>query len=192
MPNEFPPSIRLVSRTEILIWRTLQAVIWAAGMFVWGALLFKPELGLHLLWNVLIPVAPALFVVAPGIWRNVCPLSSMAIAPHLFNISRRKLLSPEWRGRLYLGAFLLLIIVVPLRKAMLDTNGLLLAIILAVVGVLAMTMGMFFDQKSGWCSSLCPVYPVELLYGSHPLVAVPNIHCPTCSHCVSPCSEANA
>jgi NAD-dependent dihydropyrimidine dehydrogenase PreA subunit len=159
-------------------------------MFIWGALLWRPELGLHLLWNVLNPVAPANLVVAPGVWRNVCPLGSMSLAPHHFGLSQRKRLSPQWRGRLYLGAFVLLIVVVPLRKVLLDTNGPVLAAILAAVGLLAIGLGFVFNWKSGWCSSLCPVYPVELLYGSQPLVSVHNAHCPHCTSCVAPCSES--
>ena len=31
--------------------------IWAVGLFIWGTLIFKPDLGLHLLWNVLVPGA---------------------------------------------------------------------------------------------------------------------------------------
>ena len=181
-----------MSKNQRTFWRVVQVLAWAAGMFTWGALTVKPALGLHLLWNVLIPVAPALFVVAPGIWRNVCPLGSMSLAPHHFGLSRRKRISPLWRGRLYLGAFVLLMLVVPARKVVLDTNGPLLAAVLGVVGGLAITMGVLFNQKSGWCSSLCPVYPVELLYGSRPLLSVPNAHCPSCSNCVEPCSEATA
>lgn len=177
---------------QLMIWRVFQVVIWAAGMGVWLALIVRPELGLHLLWNVLIPVAPALFVVAPGVWRNVCPLGSLSLAPHHFRVSRRRKLSPDARARLYLAAFVLLIVVVPLRKVVLDSNGPLLAVVLGAVGVLAIAMGAVFDQKSGWCLSLCPVYPVELLYGSQSLISVPNAHCPVCSHCVAPCSESSA
>jgi hypothetical protein len=165
---------------------------WAAGMFIWGALIAKPQLGLHLLWNVLIPLAPALLVLAPGIWRNVCPLATLSLAPQRFGLSQRKRLSPEWRSRLYLGAFVLLMVVVPFRKILLDTNGPVLATFLAAVGLLAIGLGLVFNQKSSWCASLCPVYPVELLYGSRPLVSVPNIHCPHCSQCVAPCSESTA
>ena len=171
-------------------WRVAQVLSWSAGMFVWGALLLKPELGLHLLWNVLIPVVPALLVLAPGVWRNVCPLGSMSLAPQHFGLSQHKQVSPAWRGRLYLGALVLLLVVVPLRKVLLDANAPLLAAILGAVGLLAIGMGLVFTQKSGWCSSLCPVYPVELLYGSHPVVSVRNAHCPHCSQCVSPCSES--
>ena len=181
---------RILPARERTIWRLAQVLSWAAGMFIWAALLWKPELGLHLLWNVLIPIAPALMVLAPGVWRNVCPLGSMSLAPHHFGLSQGKRLSPVWRGRLYLGAFVLLIVVVPLRKVVLDTNGPILAAILSAVGLLAIGLGFVFNWKSGWCSSLCPVYPVELLYGSQPLVSVPNAHCPRCTNCVAPCSES--
>ncbi len=174
------------------VWRWAQLLCWAAGMFIWGALIFKPELGLHLLWNVLIPIVPALLVLAPGVWRNLCPLGSMSLAPHHFGLSQGKRLSKAWRDRLYLGAFLLLIVVVPLRKVMLDTNGPALAAILGAVGLLAIGLGFTFTWKSGWCSSLCPVYPVELLYGAQPLVSVPNAHCSSCLNCVAPCSESTA
>ncbi len=185
------PSHHELSPPVKAFWRLVQVVTWALGMFIWVALIVKPELGLHLLWNVLIPVAPALLVIAPGIWRNVCPLGSMSVAPNHFGLSKRKRLSPTWRARLYLGAFVLLLVVVPLRKVLLDTNGPVLAAVLGVVGLLAIGMGVIFSWKSGWCSSLCPVYPVELLYGSRPLVSVPNAHCSSCLNCVAPCSEAS-
>lgn len=192
MSRAIPAAAHIFSTRERTIWRLAQVLIWAVGMFVWGALIFKPDLGLHLLWNVLIPVAPALLVIAPGAWRNVCPLGSMSLAPHHFRLSQHKRLPPMWRGRLYLGAFVLLIVVVPFRKVLLDSNGPVLAAILGVVGLLAIGLGVVFEQKSGWCSSLCPVYPVELLYGSRPVVSVPNAHCPRCSQCVMPCSESTA
>ena len=184
------PPTHMPTTRGLTIWRLAQLFAWAAGMFIWGALIFEPKLGLHLLWNVLIPVAPALLVVAPGVWRNLCPLGSMSLAPHHFGFSQGKKLSKAWRERLYFGAFVLLIVVVPLRKVVLDTNGPVLAAILFAVGLLAIGLGFTFNWKSGWCSSLCPVYPVELLYGAQPLVAVPNAHCSSCLKCVAPCSES--
>ena len=135
------------------LWHWVQGLVWAAGMFIWVALIVRPALGLHLLWNVLIPIAPALLVLAPGVWRNVCPLGSMSLAPHHFGLSQGKNLSQAWRGRLYLVALILLLVVVPLRKVILDTNGPLLAAILAVVGLLAIGLGFAFNWKSSWCST---------------------------------------
>ncbi|MDP6466668.1 MAG: hypothetical protein QF918_02955 [Pirellulaceae bacterium] len=179
-----------MSKGTQLFWRLTQGLVWAVGMFVWGALIVEPPFGLHLLWNVLIPVTPALLVLAPGIWRNVCPLGSMSLLPHHLGLSQDRRLSPAWRGRLFLGAVVLLIVVVPFRKVLLDTNGPVLAAILAVVGLLAISLGSIFRWKSGWCASLCPVYPVELLYGARPVASVPNAHCSTCLNCVAPCSES--
>ena len=180
----------LLSPAGKLGWRVAQVLVWAVGMFIWGALIIKPELGLHLLWNVLIPVAPALFVFAPGIWRNVCPLGSMSLMPRHLKLSKRKIMSEALRARLIVGSLVLLFVIVPLRHVLLDTNGLALALALAVVGLLAIALGFIFEWKSGWCSSLCPVYPVEVLYGSEPAASMPNAHCGPCSRCVSPCSES--
>ncbi len=113
MADTSPTATPVLSTRERTIWRTAQILIWAAGMFIWGSLFFKPDLGLHLLWNVLIPLAPALLVLAPGVWRNVCPLGSMSLAPHHFGISQCKSLSLVCRSRLYLGAFVLLMVIVP-------------------------------------------------------------------------------
>ncbi len=123
------------------IWSALQVLAWAFGTFTWGALIFAPELGLHLLWSVLIPLAPALLVVAPGVWSNVCPLGSMSLVPDRLGLFRGKALSPLWRARLFLAGFVLLVVIVPLRKALLDTNGPILAAVLAVVGLPAIGMG---------------------------------------------------
>jgi len=175
-----------------IVWHLVQIVVLGCGLGIWLALIFQPPLGLHLLWNVLIPVAPALLVLAPGIWRNVCPLGSLSMLPHHAGLSQGRKLSSAWRARLYLLAFILLMLIVPFRKVVLDTNGPLLAAILAAVGLLAMLLGYLFKFKSAWCSSLCPVYPVELLYGSRPQVTVANAHCATCQACVAPCSESTA
>ena len=40
------------------------------------ALVVSPDDGLFVLWKLIIPVLPLLWLVAPGLWRNVCPLSA--------------------------------------------------------------------------------------------------------------------
>ena len=61
-----------LSPRSILIWRIVQTAVWLVGATILTCLLFFPKLGVLLFWNILIPVAPVLFVVAVGIWRNVC------------------------------------------------------------------------------------------------------------------------
>ena len=74
----------------------------------------------------------------------------------------------------------------------LNTNGPATAVILAVLAVLAVLLGLWFEWKSGWCSGLCPVHPVEKLYGSKPLASFPNAHCHECERCVAVCPDATA
>lgn len=175
----------------IFLWRGLQLVFFAIGLVIVSMLIFRPPLGLYLLWDVLIPVAPLLLVLAPGLWRNVCPLGSASLLPAHLGLSRRCPVSREWQERLLLGAILLLLIIVPARHVVLDVYGIVTGIVLLTVAAAAVGLGFIFDWKSAWCSGLCPVYPVEMLYGSRPLVSVPNAHCQSCSGCVSPCRDSS-
>lgn len=171
-------------------WQAVQGVVFLVGVAIVAALLFAPKLGLFLLWDVLIPVAPLLLVVAPGLWRNVCPLGTFSLLPAHARVSKKRPISREWQSRLLAIAVLLLLVIVPLRHPLLDRYGVLTGIVLVAVAALAVALGFVFDLKSAWCSGLCPVYPVEMLYGSRPLVAVPNVQCRTCSNCVAPCRDS--
>jgi len=153
------------------------------------ALMIRPRFGLSALWRVLIASAPALLVFAPGIWRNICPLATSA------NLLRRRhfkrwRLGPAWQGRFFFFSLVLLLILVPLRHVVLDTNGILTAGLLMGVTIVAAVLGSLFEGKSGWCSGLCPVLPVETLYGSRPGVTVSNMHCDRCERCVGVCPDS--
>lgn len=178
------------ARSGRLIWQALQAVVLAVGTAIVMLLLLLPRLGLYLLWDVLIPVAPLLLAVAPGVWRNVCPLGTFSLVPRHLGLSRASRLDAAWQGRLLAGAVLLLVLIVPLRHVILDHNGVVTGIVLLAVAALAAGLGLVLDWKSAWCSGLCPVHPVELLYGSRPLLTVDNSHCRTCTQCTNPCRDA--
>ncbi|MBZ0136812.1 MAG: hypothetical protein K8I27_10605 [Planctomycetes bacterium] len=177
--------------TTKIVWRGLQVAFFAVGVLIVAMLLFNPPLGLYLLWDVLIPVAPLLLVLAPGLWRNVCPLGSFSLLPAQLGLSRGRTISQAWQQRLLLGAIVLLLVIVPLRHVVLDVYGVVTGIVLLVVAAAAIGLGFVFDWKSAWCSGLCPVYPVEMLYGSRPLVSVPNVQCRVCTGCVSPCRDSS-
>lgn len=153
-------------------------------------LLWQPEFGLFLLWDLLIPIVPLLLIIAPGVWRNVCPMATFSMLPHRFNVSRRKPLSVKWQAYFFMAAVLLLFLIVPLRHAVLDRYGVVTGVVLLVVAVAAFCLGLIFDWKAAWCSGLCPVHPVELLYGARPVVTVPNMQCRTCTNCVVPCRDS--
>jgi ferredoxin len=177
------------SRTNTL-WRTVRYAVLAIGLAILVALVIAPELGRHAFWNGLIPLAPALLVVAPGLWRNVCPMATAALLPRHLGISRRGTLSVEWQGRLSLFAVLLLFALVPLRHVVLDSSGPATALVLVLLAAVAVTMGFAFDWKSGWCSGLCPVHPVEKLYGSRPISSFANAHCTECIQCTTVCPDS--
>ena len=187
--TNFQATARLQGKS-LLAWRSAQLVLLAVGLCIFLALIFFPDIGHHALWNVLISAAPLLFVLIPGIWRNICPLATVAMLPHHLNLSRKKRLPVKWLGRLDLAGVALLFLIVPVRHVLLDSDPQATAVTLALLGAAALASGVLFDSKSAWCSSLCPVYPVEKLYGQRPLVTVANAHCAQCRNCVNPCPDS--
>lgn len=171
-------------------WRILQLLLWLVGVGIVICLLFLPELGINLFWDLLIPVAPLVVVLVPGIWRNVCPLATTALAPRHFGKSAKRKLSAQTQGQLFLLAVIALWLIVPLRHLSLNFNGPYTAIMLLSAAAIAIVMGSLFEWRSGWCGSLCPIHPVERLYGSTPLVTVENAHCESCEKCVSLCPDS--
>ncbi len=179
-----------LSSGSILIWRTVQSLVWLVGVLILFCLLFYPTIGIHLFWNILIPIAPALLVVAVGVWRNVCPLGSTSLFPRHMGFSKRKKISTVQSGKLNLIAVIALFVIVPLRHAIFDTNGLATAILIISLGLMAVILGLRYEWKSAWCSGLCPVHPVEKLYGLNNQLTLPNAHCNKCYRCVTPCPDS--
>jgi len=176
---------------EKLLWRSLQWAFFLIGLTLFLTLVFFPEIGVVAFWDVLIPVAPLLFLLSTGFWRNVCPLSAVAMLPHHLKFSKRKRISQKWQGRLALGSVLLLFIIVPARHLVLNNDGVATAIVLAALGATAFFGGVFFDVKSAWCTGLCPVHPVEKLYGQKVGFTTKNAHCGACHNCVMPCPDSS-
>ena len=176
--------------TNIRAWRTAQGAVWLVGLAIVVLLLAWPTVGLHAFWNVLIPAAPAILAIAPGLWRNICPLATTALAARHMGISDRRRPSAKLQGRLFLIGVILLFLLVPLRHVILDTSGVSTAVTLIIVAVVSATLGTRFDWKSAWCSGLCPVHGVERLYGSEPAVTFDNAHCTKCARCVTICPDS--
>lgn len=172
------------------MWRTVQTLAWLLGLAVVVALMLWPAVGLAALWNVLIPVAPAVLVFAPGLWRNICPLGTTALAAHHAGLSARRSLSHRGRAWLTLLGVVALFAIVLWRRLGLDASGPASAGLLIGLALLSVILGLTFDWKSAWCSGLCPVFGVEMLYGSKPLVSLNNAHCATCQLCCAPCPDS--
>ena len=50
---------------------------------------------------------------------------------------------------------------------------------------------MYLKGKSGWCSSICPLLPVQRIYGQTPFALVGNSHCQPCVGCTTNCYDFN-
>jgi hypothetical protein len=187
----FPGLAGVSSVKSILIWRILQAAVWVVGATILFCLLFFPAIGIMLFWNILIPVAPALLVVAIGAWRNICPLATTALLPRKLNLSGKKKLTAKQTAKLNLIALIALYLIVPLRHALFNTNGMATALLLIFAVIVAVSAGFMYDWKSAWCSGLCPVHPVEKLYGARSLMSFPNAHCGLCVNCTTPCPDSS-
>lgn len=181
---------RTPGRARPRVWPVLQALLLAAGAGILLALFFAPALGLTLLWNVLIPAAPLLFLLVPGVWRNLCPLATASLLPHRFGWSRGRRLPRRVQAWTALGGVVLLMLLVPARRIVFDHHAAAAVWLLLGAGALAFGAGLLFEAKSGWCAGLCPVRPVETLYGERPLATVENAHCGSCSYCSTPCPDA--
>lgn len=171
-------------------WLALQAAIFLAGAAILAALLFAPRLGLDLLWNGLIPAAPLLLVLFPGFWRNVCPLSSVALLPRKLGWSSGMRIRRAAQARVALAGALLLLALVSARRVSFDTSAAASAILLAGAATTAFVAGLLFESKSGWCAGLCPLRAVETLYGGRSAATFDNAHCGSCAYCATPCPDS--
>jgi len=180
---------RLSARSKFA-WRIAQACVWLVGASILYCLLFYPRTGLLLFWNILIPAAPALLVVFTGLWRNICPLATTNLLPRHMGLSKGKKLTAKQSGVLNLIGVTALFIIVPLRHVIFNTSGVATAALIITLVLAGIIPGLFYEWKSVWCSGLCPVHPVEKLYGGNVLMAVPNAHCTNCMNCVVPCPDS--
>jgi hypothetical protein len=130
---------------------------------------------------MVIPLLPAVFLVNPMLWRNVCPLATLNVA-----IGTRNRNSPlrgaplRWSWAIGIA---LLAVMVPARRFLYNTDGAALAATILAVGILALLAGALFSRRAGFCNAICPVLPVEKLYGQGSLVQIRTARCSDCSLC---------
>lgn len=142
-----------------------------------------PTPTLNLLWNDVIPLLPAVFLINPMIWRNVCPLATLnELTGHRHH--RPALTTPVLLGFWAVG-ILLLMVLVPARRFLFNEHAAPFAATVLVVGVIALGLGTLVSRRGGFCNTICPVLPVEKLYGQAPLIAVGSARCSDCNHCTT-------
>ena len=187
----FPNFTQLPRTISIRQWRFIRLVVFVVGLAEIVLLFVAPDLGLDLFFGIAVPVLPLLWFVAPGVWRNLCPLAAANQTPRLFGFTRA-LKAPRWVAEHgYLIAISSFLVLVPARKFLLNDNGPALAVLLTLFLILAFVGGVFLKGKSGWCSTMCPLLPVQRLYGQHAFITSPNSHCEPCVGCAKNCNDFN-
>ena len=146
-----------------------------------AGLVARPAFTLHVLWDMVIPLLPAVFLVNPMIWRNVCPFATLNAATGQ-RMATRPLDGKALRVSWAIG-IVLLFVMVPARRFVFNGNGPVLAATIVAVAALAIVAGMFFTRRAGFCNAICPVLPVEKLYGQYPLIRMGSARCAACSLC---------
>jgi nitrite reductase (NADH) large subunit len=187
----FPNYTQIPSLLSIRRWWLVRASGLLATLIVIVLLVVVPKTGLKIMWGIGIPLLPILFFVAPGLWRNICPLAASNQTPRVLGITRA-LEPPAWLKRYGYGVAITgFVVFITLRKVGLQTNGPLSALLLVYALVSAFIGGMFLKGKSGWCSSICPLLPVQRIYGQTPFALVGNSHCQPCVGCTKNCYDFN-
>ena len=169
------------TRTQAVFWGIAQIGGVVATVGLLAGLTARPELTLHVLWDGVVPVLPAVFLFNPIVWRNVCPLATL----NKLTGDRwgRAELKRDWTPKAGAIGVALLFILVPARRFVFNQDGLALAVTILIVAVLALAAGAVFSAKAGFCNAICPVLPVERLYGQRPLRPVANARCAPCTGC---------
>lgn len=159
------------------LWTAARRMGLPAVALLCAGLLLRPEPTLTIFWNVVIPLLPAVFLVHPALWRNVCPLATVGGGAPEGRVPARWPAVAGWVG------MALLFILVPGRRVLFNHDGTALAALVVVVAALAWLLGRLLPRKAGFCNGLCPVLPVERLYGQRPVISVSNPRCSDCTAC---------
>ncbi|MBA4176411.1 MAG: hypothetical protein C0505_07605 [Leptothrix sp. (in: Bacteria)] len=182
---------QLRTRVPMAVWYAARLAVMAVTVALALVLIVRPELGLTLFWGLAIPVVPALLVVAPGLWRQVCPMATMNQLPRLAGFSRALELPPALKAAAFGIAVALFIAAVALRVPLLNHSGAVVGAGVLVVLALAFAGGVAFKGRSGWCGTFCPLAPIQRSYGQAPLVVVKNGYCNPCVGCQKSCYDFN-
>lgn len=175
----------------IAVWRVLQvAAVLLAGAVCY-VLVTQPELGLFVFWSLAVPVLPLVFLLAPGLWRNLCPLAVANQLPRLLGFSAARAVPGWFKQYNYVIGISFFFVLASSRKVIFNASGPATAALIAIALVAAFVGGVLFKGKSGWCSSVCPLLPVQRIYGQTPFVTLPNSHCQPCLGCSKNCYDFN-
>ncbi|WP_405492549.1 FAD-dependent oxidoreductase [Nocardia sp. NBC_00511] len=187
--NLFPTFTELPARIPRGLWRAVQIASVAIYLAIIVAMFLDPAVGLFAFFGIVVPLLPGLFLIAPGAWRNSCPLAAVNQIPRVRGFGLAKP-PPAWLySHGYLVSVALFFGIAGARLAGLDRNGVAAGIVLLAVLAAAFTGGVLFKGKSGWCSTICPLFALQRAYGQTPFATVRNAHCSPCVGCAKNCFD---
>lgn len=189
--NLFPRYMEIPRKISDTMWRFIQVAGVIIALALTYVLFFYPDTGLFILWKIAVPLLPLVFVVVPGLWRNSCPLAFINQIPRIFGFTKGLNTPAIFVKYGYMIAFSILFILVTSRKIIFNSSGEATAILILIIVVLTFIGGLFIKGKGGFCSSICPVLPVERIYGQSPFIVLPNMHCRPCVGCTVYCYDYN-
>jgi NADPH-dependent 2,4-dienoyl-CoA reductase/sulfur reductase-like enzyme/ferredoxin len=179
------------ARVPMPVWFGARALVLLVTLALAAVLIFWPTLGLKLFWGLAIPVVPALLVIAPGLWRQVCPMATLNQLPRLRGFAKGRELPEGLKTWAFAISVVIFLGAVSMRVPLLNHSGVIVGI--GVLGslVLAFAGGTVYKGRSGWCGTFCPLAPVQRTYGQAPLVVVKNGYCNPCVGCQKSCYDFN-
>ncbi|MEO7106961.1 MAG: FAD-dependent oxidoreductase, partial [Rhodoferax sp.] len=189
--KNFPNYLQIPKLLPQRAWHFLRIVSVACALAMVFALFTRPVWALPLFWLIIVPALPVTFMVIPGLWRNLCPLAAMNQTPRLIGFTSGLAHTSRVREYSYVVGIGLFFLLVSSRKWLFDQNGTASGALILFGLIGALMGGLVFKGKSGWCSSICPLLPVQRIYGQTPLKLVGNSHCQPCVGCTKNCYDFN-
>jgi nitrite reductase (NADH) large subunit len=185
----FPAYTEMRSRIPMRAWHGIRIASVLAYLALCVGLWIRPAGGQFWFFKVIVPLLPILFFTAPGLWRNICPLAAANQTPRVRGFTKA-LTPPDWLRRY--GALISIFLffgITSTRIAFFNASAPGLSILLSLTILNAFVAGWMFKGKSGWCSSICPLLPLQRAYGQTPFAMVPNSHCQPCVGCTKNCYD---
>jgi len=159
-------------------------VVYAIELYL---ILAVPDIGLRLLWFATIPLAPMILLIAPNAWVSVCPISSVQTFFHRLGRNPVRRLSAQATQRLQIAGWALMLVGIPTRHLVFNTVGWATFWMALTITGAVLVAGLSFRSLSGWCVGICPIRPIEVLYGQFALDKNRPEKCTTCTACIANC-----
>ena len=187
--QRFHNYLEIRAKLPKLFWHIfrLGAFIIVGGM-IWLSYA-KPTMGNILFWYILLPLAPLIFLIVPGFWRNICPAAILNQIPKRLGFGLRLKLGPLVRKWYFTISIILLFGSIFYYPIFVGKNEHATVMIMLFFLGLAFLGGIIFEGKAGWCGTFCPMSSIEKIWGHTPLLNNRNAFCNDCVGCQKNCMD---